>query len=184
MVLAVVAALAAVLTPLATGYVEDARDQRARQDVRTVGEALLAAQSDLGDFPIFRAGGQMELSDDSTFDVLVGPGALPSLSGAGWSTAYASGADADSLSHQLIQNAPGYPTTGRFGWRGPYVDDLAPDPWGNAYLVNAENLRPAQPDAGYVLSAGPDGVLSTAYDLDRSSGDVVPAGDDLLFRVR
>lgn len=183
-VLGVVAALVAILTPMVTGHIEDARLQRAQGDARTVGDALLAAHKDLGDFPIFRDNSDRALADSSTYDVLHGPGDVPGLAGAGWSAAYDSGNDADTFANQLIRNTPGYPTTGRFQWRGPYLDAPSPDPWGNAYLVNAENLRPAQPHAAYVLSAGPDGVVQTDFDLDRTGADVLPAGDDILFRLR
>lgn len=185
-VLAVVAALAAVLTPIVSGYLEDARLQRARSDAGTLADALLQAQRDLGDFPIFVDGSPSArtLDDPSTFDVLLGPGRVPSFAGAGWSTAHDGGSDADQLADQLVSNAPGYPTQGRFAWRGPYVEEPSADPWGTAYLVNAENLRPAQGDAAFVLSAGPDGTVQTDFDLDRTGGNVAPAGDDVLVRIR
>lgn len=185
-VLGVVAALAAILTPIVSGYLEDARLQRARSDARSVADALLQAQRDLGDFPIFMDGSlsARDLDDASTFDVLIGPGRVPSFAGAGWSNAYDGGSDADQLADQLVSNAPGYPTQGRFAWRGPYVEEPSSDPWGSAYVVNAENLRPAQQDAAFVLSAGPDGTVQTDFDLDRTGGSVAPAGDDLLVRIR
>lgn len=185
-VLGVVAALAAILTPIVSGYLEDARLQRARSDAGTLADALLQAQRDLGDFPIFSDGSLSgrTLADSTTFDVLLGPGRVPTLSGTGWSNAYDSGNDADQLADQLVTNAPGYPTDGRFAWRGPYMEDPTADPWGNAYLVNAENLRPAQDEAGYVLSAGPDGTVQTDFDQDRTGGGVAAAGDDVLVRVR
>lgn len=185
-VLGVVAALAAILTPIVSGYLDDARVQRARSDARTLADALLEAQRDLGDFPVFRDGSLSvrALDDASTYDVLAGPGEVPTLSGAGWSTAHDGGADTGSLAAQLVTNGPGYPTDGRFAWRGPYVEDPSADPWGRAYLVNAENLRPAQDDAAYVLSAGPDGVVQTDFDQDRTGGSVASAGDDIFVRVR
>lgn len=183
-VLGVLAALAAVLTPIVAGYLDDARVQRARADARTLADALLSVQRDLGDFPVFRDGSDRTLDDASTYDVLIGPGRVPSLSGAGWSAAHDGGSDADGLSDQLVENAPGYPTEGRFAWRGPYTESPSADPWGSAYLVNARNLRPARDSAAYVLSAGPDGVVETAFSQDRTGGSVAPAGDDVLVRVR
>lgn len=185
-VLGVLAILAAVLTPIVSGYLEDARLQRARSDGRALADALLEAQRDLGDFPVFRDGSPSSrgLDDASTYDVLIGPGQVPVLSGAGWSAAYDGGSDAGSLAAQLVENGPGYPTQGRFSWRGPYVEQPSSDPWGAAYLVNAENLRPAQDEAAWVLSAGPDGIVQTDFDQDRTGGTVAPAGDDVLVRIR
>lgn len=185
-VLAVVAALTAILVPMVTSYVEDGRRQRARGDLQAIGDALNAAQRDLGDFPVFRDGSSRTVSTTAAYPVLLGPGDTASIgSGSNWPALDPS--NVGSLGGQLVQNAPGsgaYPTDGRFAWRGPYVGDLAPDPWGRAYVVNAENLLPNQDEAGFVLSAGPDGLIDTDFEIGRTSGSVDPDGDDLLFRVR
>lgn len=196
-VLALVAVLAAVVAPVVTGFVDDANLQRAREDSGTLADGLVNVHRDLGDFPIFRSGGLSErtLDDASTYDILFGPGRIPGLDGSlsspkwepisdGTLGSSESGDDAGELSDQLVGNAPGYPTDGRFAWKGPYVEDLVADPWGNAYLVNAENLRPAQDEAAYVISAGPNETIETAFEISRTSGDVVAGGDDVLRRVR
>lgn len=192
--LALVAALTAALVPVVTSFVDDSQLQRARKDVRSIGDVMTAFQRTFGDFPIFRSGTDRTLDDASTFDILFGPGTLPelgaSVDGTKWEPVddgtlddSETGDDADELSDQLIDNAPGYPTTGKFRWEGPYLEDLQEDPWGRAYLVNAENLRPAQGEAGYVISAGPNGTLETDFEIART-GTVSPGGDDVLFRVR
>lgn len=186
-VLAVVAALTAILVPMVTSYVQDSRRQRARSDLRAIGDAMDAVHRDLGDFPVFRDGTDRTVSTTAAYPVLIGPGDTASVgsSASNWPTL--DPANVGSLGGQLVQNSPGsgaYPTQGRFSWRGPYIDDLAPDPWGRGYLINAENLLPNQADAGYVLSAGPDGEIDTDFDISRTSGDVTPAGDDLLVRLR
>lgn len=194
-VLSVVAALAAILVPMTSNYIEDSRVQRARKDVRSIGDVMTDFQGGFGDFPIFRAGSNRTLADSTTFDILFGPGDLPDLGGSVDGTKWEpvddgtlddseTGDDADELGDQLIGNAPGYATAGKFRWEGPYLENLSPDPWGRAYLVNAENLRPAQDEAGYVLSAGPNGLVETPYEIDRTSGPITPGGDDILFRLR
>lgn len=190
--LAIVAALVALLAPSATQYLEESEISRAQKEVGVIGDALTAGFRDLGDYTIFRDGSDRSLTDAATFDILFGPGTVPGVgSGAGWGAlsdgtlgSGESGDDAGALADQLIRNAPGYPTGGRFEWRGPYTEELVQDPWGNAYLVNAENLRPAQAEAAYVLSAGSDGVVDTDFEIDRENADVVPGGDDILYRVR
>jgi type II secretory pathway pseudopilin PulG len=53
---------------------------------------------------------------------------------------------------------------------------VAADPWGNAYLVKSDAESAS---SGWVLSAGPDGVLQTPFQVrDR------PLGDDRGARVR
>ncbi len=75
----------------------------------------------------------------------------------------------------------------RFAWRGPYVSaPVSSDPWGNRYAVNVLYLDPiadsaTEDNAGYrydvfVMSAGPDEEVDTAYEID----GVVPGDDDLV----
>lgn len=183
-VLAVVAAMSAILVPMVSSYVEDGRRQRARGDLRAIGEAMNTVHRDLGVFPVFRDGSKRALVADSTYAVLEGPGNTPTLNSS-WQNNYDSGNQVvGALSNQLVQNGPGYPSQGRFSWRGPYIDDLAPDPWGRSYLVNAENLMPNQSESGYVLSAGPNGQVETDFEIDRMSASTTPGGDDLLYRLR
>lgn len=192
--MAVLAAIVAIVAPTVVGRVESARLRAAEADARTLSEALLATQEDLGDFAIFRSGAGRTLDDASTYDILHGPGRVPgvaaSVSGGKWDPLAdgvlddaEAGDDADALADQLVANEPGYPTDGRFSWRGPYVETPAADPWGNAYLVNAENLRPAQAEAAYVLSAGQNGLVETPFEMSRG-GAVNPGGDDVIVRVR
>ncbi|MFT7462613.1 MAG: hypothetical protein ACI9EF_000955, partial [Pseudohongiellaceae bacterium] len=56
------------------------------------------------------------------------------------------------------------------GWDGPYIDDLSPDPWGRALLVNVDGLVSGREQA-LVLSAGPDGVVSTSPTSPKAGGD-------------
>jgi hypothetical protein len=69
------------------------------------------------------------------------------------------GASADA---RPIEDALLNASMGRTRWHGPYMAaELHPDPWGNAYLVNADGwITPGE--QAMVLSAGPDGVVQTA----------------------
>ncbi len=86
----------------------------------------------------------------------MGPGDDPEPASSDWLT----GSQGD-LAEALIRNVPGYTTTGRFKWSGPYVGDLGADPWGNAYLVNSKSLKFGVREAGIVLSAGANGTIET-----------------------
>lgn len=70
-------------------------------------------------------------------------------------------------------------------WRGAYLPGpIGPDPWGTRYAVNVEFLARAL-GAGpsgnvndvFVLSAGPDRVVDTRFDVDGAT----PGSSDLLF---
>jgi type II secretory pathway pseudopilin PulG len=57
---------------------------------------------------------------------------------------------------------------------GRVINDIGPDPWGNAYLVNV-----ADRGRMWVISAGPDGILQTPF---VSAG--APIADDRAAPVR
>lgn len=74
-----------------------------------------------------------------------------------------------------------------FAWRGPYLDAVRPDPWGNRYMANVLWLTmPQWGDAsGYirpviVLSAGPDEEIDTPFE---SVGGFILGDDDLAYPV-
>ena len=52
-VLAIIAILAAILTPLVTNYIDQARVTRAQADVRTIADAVKLYQRDTGRYPIY-----------------------------------------------------------------------------------------------------------------------------------
>src|SRR5690242_15861806 len=54
-VLAIIAVLAAVLTPMVAGYVDQARIARAQADVRTIADAVKLYQRDTGRWPVYNS---------------------------------------------------------------------------------------------------------------------------------
>lgn len=82
--------------------------------------------------------------------------------------------------------ASGQQTNSTFAWRGPYINQVGPDPWGNRYAVNVIFLyRPQSIDNDgfaadtFVISAGPDEELDTPFKIDGAA----PADDDVVFIV-
>jgi type II secretory pathway pseudopilin PulG len=74
-----------------------------------------------------------------------------------------------------------------YAWRGSYLPrPVGPDPWGTRYAVNVEFLARAL-GAGpsgnvndvFVISAGPDRVVDTRFDLDGAT----PGNSDLIYVV-
>ena len=117
----------------------------------------------------------------ATLQLVVGEGDTPTV-GAGadgrWGLA-PEGTGVGVLNDHLVTNAVGYPGPGAnlpqgiAGWRGPYLDrPLGTDPWGRRYAVRFGKGTAAT----VVLSAGPDGVITTT---DGPNG-LVPAGDDII----
>jgi len=84
-----------------------------------------------------------------------------------------------------------------FGWRGPYLDELTTDPWGNRYAVNSFALyKPPSSQSNDTIyssavvcySAGPDQGVDTVFNqpMDDADGDGVFGwvfGDDDLGAV-
>jgi type II secretory pathway pseudopilin PulG len=192
-VLAIIGTLAVILTPIVTNYVDQSRVAKAQSDARTIGEAISHFEKDMGRYPMWATSNA--LLQDSTANVVTlrSPGNLPAEAvTTAWTSAMptdsdcASGCQFDDLQDQLLTNAPLYATTTSlakpFKWKGPYLDSTA-DPWGNMYLVNIINCKSTSSDACFVISAGPNGKIETAFNISKSSS-VSPTNDDILYRIK
>jgi prepilin-type N-terminal cleavage/methylation domain-containing protein len=181
--LAIIGLLAAILTPVVSNYVDQARTTRAASETQNIANAILSFSKDTGKFPIFTSGASITVSS-TTYAVLAGPGTDATCTSS-CGTTWLSGNSGD-LGNILERNAPSYPTTGKFAWRGPYLTDIASDPWGRKYYVNGPGMAFGQKIAVFVLSAGPDGVIQTSYNPAIGSGSaaVTVGGDDIVARVR
>ncbi len=192
-VLVIIGILTAVLTPMVSSYLEQARVSRAQKDTKAIADTISRFERDMGRYPMFATGTGLLQDVSGGLVRLQGSGDLP---GEASTTAWTSGTPTDSdctagctfgtLGDQLVTNAPAYPTTsaqGRpFNWRGPYLDPGS-DPWGNAYLVNIINAKSGSADACFVLSAGPDSQVETAFNISETTS-VVAAGDDIIYRIK
>ena len=97
----------------------------------------------------------------------------------------------DGLENHLVKNSPGgttdkrYATAGPRAWRGPYLERVAQDPWGNRYLVNIKNADPTDtsPNVVWVLSAGPNGKIETDPTTLADAGPIA-GGDDITVRLK
>jgi prepilin-type N-terminal cleavage/methylation domain-containing protein len=182
----IIGVLAAILTPMATKYVDEARVTRATEEVQKIADAILTFNKNTGKWPIFTAGANITVTT-STFQVLQSPGTYPGCSvdcnTSGWSPIVGK---IDQLSNSLELNAEGYTTIGKFAWRGPYVTNPGADPWGNSYVVNAGALAFGLNQAAFVLSAGPNGKIDTSFSQNIGSGStaVVIGPDDIVARIR
>ncbi len=157
--LSVIVALAGVVTPIVGGSTVQQSEDTAQGQMLQILDGLAAYSRDT----LYLPTGNQGRTDVSW---LYGPGVIPS------GNPFASGGEARPIEEALLT-----PAMGGRNWKGPYLDELLPDPWGNAYLVNVDGLVDTREEA-MVLSAGPDGVVQTA------AWDRHPAGDDLLLLMR
>jgi prepilin-type N-terminal cleavage/methylation domain-containing protein len=190
--IAVVAILAGIITPSVVKHLDDAKRARAANDCQVIGAALANFYKDTGHWPNWTSAGAPGLT------LLVGEGSTPASSGAGsapWVTTAIDYTQGDFLRNHLVADRPGnqaaaaliYPrAVGEFSWRGPYMQAIPADPWGNRYMVNIGNIAPANANAVWVISSGPDGIMQTAINTAIPAAGTVfnPLGDDVAYRLK
>lgn len=182
-VLGVIGILAATLTPMILNYMEDAKKSKAEADVKAIGGTVLKLTRDVAHFPLYQDG--TKTTGEPDVELLQGPGNDPVDHA---TTPWLATTKKGLLEDHLVKNNPGttkYPTSGRFLWRGPYIEQVSKDPWGNKYLVNIKNANPADgsPKAVWALSAGDNGKIETDLNSATDSGPV-PGGDDIAIRIK
>lgn len=213
-VLGIVAVLTAILLPIVTSYLNDAKVARAAKDATSIATAILKFEGDVGEWPRWVDGTKTK-DTDARFIVLYtkdGKAVEATVDGTKWNKGandddnpiYAGGStpgtgtpsngDGDILDHHLSENAPGGTTdvAKKYKkWEGSYLSVPKADPWGNKYYVNVQFLAGQAGDAvsgdkgrhAFVLSAGPDGVINTAFD-QASDSILVVDGDDIVIEIK
>ncbi len=191
-VLAVVAILAAILTPNIVKNIEDSKIARANNETQVIAAALASFYKDLGRWPT--ANGS-DLTD--SIQLLYGEGDTPGIQGGGvaqeqfW-LADGSGWGAnlcDTFQNQLVANDPGngatdYPddnTSPRpeLRWRGPYINEVKADPWGNHYSCNIWYTYNTTTNFVGIWSAGQDRTSNT--DAIQPNSTLAIGGDDIVL---
>lgn len=195
-VLAVVAILAAILTPNIVKSINDSKIARATNEAQVIAASMGTFYKDLGRWP---TKDNVTSSADSMY-LLHGEGEPMLTSGTGvirqWSSDGTWSANADLFNNHLARNTPDgtnnvnmqYPITGKFKWNGPYLTNVAADPWGTEYSCNVRSLwqTPTYTTyAVYVLSGGENRFAETRYNQTYNT-TVEPelTGDDVGFRMK
>jgi type II secretion system (T2SS) protein G len=175
--LTVVAALSGAVAPSFDTYIEEAKLVRAQHDVTTLAVSLVRLFNDVGPERGIAHGW-------TTYDLLIGAGAVADAEGPGTREWLAPAGDASVglLDDQLIRNTANYTSPRQqrfFGWRGAYLQkSVGPDPWGHRYAVNVQAMREHNFDT-FVLSAGADGIVEAPFQSD----GLPPAGDDIVALI-
>jgi prepilin-type N-terminal cleavage/methylation domain-containing protein len=197
-VLAIIAVLAAVLTPVVGNYIEQARVARAQTDVRTIAEAISLYHRDTSRYPIYAtdtAWRSDTAAGATDSGVLAGPGDPPLETGIGTAVSWSlnsttAGSSLELFLNNNYSNVPVNTGLGQITFKAPYVGRIDEDPFGNRYLVTAGNLQRGRSDkCAFVISAGPNATLETAKDQtcsgSTSGGSTFGVGgDDIVARIR
>ena len=159
---AIISSLAAILVPIVSSEFETSAEASAQGTCRRIGTALNQFFKDTGFSP------DGPLGDDSVeYLVTNGSVAFPANPFAD------DGGDPGNLADYLTNGDPANVGT---LWKGPYLSAVEADPWGNAYMINANGYVEAD-EYVWVLSAGPNG------ELDTDPTDTILQGDDLGILV-
>ncbi len=159
----IIAVLAGILVPLIFKEIDESKVARASADVRSISSAMIVLKKDTGQWPVNAA-------CTPAVTLLQGAGVLPTLNaGLGWDSS-----SPNSYSNYLSIDDNGcWPAT----WKGPNIAMVSADPWGRAYVTNADKFLAAS-GAIWIISAGPDGIVDTAATADMT------ANDDVGVRLR
>ena len=186
-VLAVIAILAAVLTPLLMNYAEQGRIARAQGDVASIANAMRLYRRDTGRWPIY--------SSQATYDSQQCCGGTSSLIGSGAGSNPADGTaiwnvstriSSTSLELFINGNLSNVTTAGSFPrphFGGPYIGNLDADPWGHKYILTGANMFEDAIDHAFVISAGPNGQLDTENN-QADQQPMVAGPDDIVAEIR
>jgi type II secretory pathway pseudopilin PulG len=182
----VAAILAAAAAPTLSRVLDRSRLTRATSDAQAIKTAISTL---LGEFTSFVPFTSTGANGGDTIEMLVSDADIPpsAVGATNWDnpvTCCGAAVDVDFLERHLVTNTPiagGSYQTGAGRWRGPYLDaPLDPDPWGNRYAVNTQYLRSGTTNDVFVLSAGPDEEIDTAFTVNGA----VPGEDDIMAIVR
>jgi prepilin-type N-terminal cleavage/methylation domain-containing protein len=194
---AIVAIFAAAISPMVFRHLEDAKVGKAQNEAETIATAVLNYYKDTGSWPYTNTNGPGGNAIDrviSHTNVATGTGPNAGANAGAWATygnskqlgdyLYYNNPDDDSRADGSAadQANQDWPTTGKFAWKGPYVESYQIlDPWGNAYVLNARYLPGGRYTGSvrhkvFVLSAGPNGVWETSFS-DSATEDIL--GDDV-----
>ncbi len=160
----IIGVLAGILVPLIFDRIEDAKLSRAEADLKSIASAILLFHKDTGTWPYSNTNG----APTQYFETLASSNAqAPGYSGCSWPSG-----QNDAFYNHLTNNTRNYPN-----WKGPYIETIEEDPWGNEYRLWARGFTNTNEHA-WLVSAGPDGDIET----DETAMSV--QGDDLAVMLR
>lgn len=162
-IVAILAILAGILTPMVFKQIDDAKEARALADAKAISTAILVFRKDTGQWP------------NKAFGCLPNVTILKGATGNDPQGIEAFNQTTPQYFDDILtsdgNNCWPYDNNSKIGWKGPYLKNVPTDPWGNVYVVNAEHFGTDTPVL--VFSAGPNGRIDTGL------GNMSPGEDDI-----
>ncbi|MCX7770292.1 MAG: type II secretion system protein GspG [Proteobacteria bacterium] len=156
-VAAIIAVLAGIIVPLVFKEVDESKISKAKADLKTIQTAIMMFYKDNQKWPKYENDGGTLVE---SVTLLRTDGGLPNDIDAYFDTTLIK-----MLKNHLIENGVGYDSR----WKGPYINEANPDPWGNSYIIDVASL--GTPNPVWILSAGPNGKVETPRNAQSVQGD-------------
>ncbi len=185
-VLAIIAVIAAFLTPMLFDYLKTSKVARANADVREIAASIGNFSRDTGVWPVYTDAPLTKKT--ATLQILATDGQNPDLTGTtiAWSIT-TNNAALKSILHDGNIGTGTNSYSANLGkpndWKGPYMTDFKADPWGNKYFAVVDGLQPGSSNVAYVISAGSNGQLETIQ-YQAATGANFVGGDDIFCRIK
>ena len=184
----VTATLTALSIPIVMTQIEKSKLSRAAKDINNLGNAITTFLDKVKQVPAVDSSG----TRNAIQLLIVGRGDDPSDNTGTWGRI----TRRDDAFNHLVNDSPEgtervYTNAG-FSWGGPYMPDTREDPWGNNYYIFVEPLYTPEPATvpdrifGWILSAGPNGILetsTTSMTLNDVPVNRTTGGDDLGMMI-
>lgn len=154
----IIAILAGILVPIIFKQIDESRITRASGDIKSISSSILVFRKDTAQWP------SMDAACDPNVTLLFGAGNMVS-------NLAAMGYDA-SVANSFTDHLSTYVGACYNNWKGPYMTPVTPDPWGNAYVLNA-GVFPIDGGVVWLISAGPNGQIDTPSNSETIQGDDV-----------
>jgi len=172
----IIAILAGILVPMIMNQVDEAKIARAQADMKSIQNSIMSFKKDSGSWPV-KSGdpaAPVTLLYSDSASTAVPP--IPTITGSNWNVAIPQRLNEHLSSDNNALYAP--------LWKGPYISATTADPWGNAYIINADQFNTTS--KVWIISAGPDGIVHTNPWADTCSNDLsaVPPTDDVCLRLK
>ena len=156
-VLAILSILAGVLIPITIKNIDESRLTAAQKDTNAIVTAIVNFHIDTKLWPVYTT----YPGSENVYVLETAGGDDATATGNGvWLSA-----NSDLFFEHLIDNQTNPQYT---NWKGPYLGEFKPDPWGRKYYASIGSLwdnggwaAGADPAQAWVISAGPDGNIDT-----------------------
>lgn len=189
-VAAIIAILAGILVPMIFNQIDESKKTKAQGECKTIQTAIMTFRANVGKWPYYLDTSKSITEAGNMYPLLYSGtdrATIPTLS-----VGFANAAIGEKMLNHLNQNSTGAVNYDSTLWKGPYLQDVLLDPWGKAYVVNADAFDsttiPAPPV--WVMSAGPDGKIDTPATaknicFDAADPPVAIAGcDDIGIKIK